>query len=220
MRMSYPHWRGIQLLPSQALMKYYFVHCLPRQSLTFPMFLLSPTSPPYVRRLRSLQGSPSESLLLANSLSTRYRDIPNYRILSSRTGLLDSQLQQDTTRQKNSMKTRLSEETTVRVGTYHQRLYFLEIVTEHPKTHFESRGRFCVFHDVAIVRCTTFVEIRGPENRGPEAVYLQTVAFLSLGYLNRVVEAWWKDYEVVIANNSNFREAQWQTFDLPDLGMD
>lgn len=49
---------------------------------------------------------------------------------------------------------------------------------------------------------------------------LQTAASLSLGYLNRGVEKWWDEYEVGIANSTNFREAQWKMFSLPDLGMD
>lgn len=67
-----------------------------------------------------------------------------------------------------------------------------------------------------VLRSTVFISNKSTA----QDFELQTALSLSLGYLNRGVEKWWEDYEVGIANSSNFREAQWKMFSLPDLGMD
>lgn len=68
----------------------------------------------------------------------------------------------------------------------------------------------------SVLRSTAFIANKSTTHD----LHLQAAFSLSLGYLNRGVDEWWEAYEVGIANSSNFREAQWKTFGLPDLGMD
>lgn len=95
--------------------------------------------------------------------------------------------------------------------------FLLEIITQDldSAAKLEVRSRFCTYADIPVLRSTTFVS-----NRGSANILLQAAASLSLGYLNRGIEKWWDEYEVAIANNTNFREAQWKAFSLPDMGMD
>lgn len=94
-------------------------------------------------------------------------------------------------------------------------VHHLEILTTDPITHIQVTSTFRVFSGIPVLSSSTAVT-----NQGAETVYLQTLASLSLGYLNRGHEQWWKEYDVVIANSTNFREAQWKSFDPADLGMD
>lgn len=91
----------------------------------------------------------------------------------------------------------------------------LEVVMKDEQTRVQVSAQFSVFSGIPILRSTTLVT-----NIGNKDLFLEAVASLSLGYLNRGSDQWWRDYEVVIANNTNFREAQWKTFELGDLGMD
>lgn len=93
--------------------------------------------------------------------------------------------------------------------------HILEIVTQDPLTKIEVLNRYTVFGAVPVVRSTAIVS-----NPGSQEVYLETFASLSLGFLNRGAEEWYNDYQIVIANSTNFREAQWKAFDFPDVGMD
>ncbi|KAK2592773.1 hypothetical protein QQS21_009516 [Conoideocrella luteorostrata] len=91
----------------------------------------------------------------------------------------------------------------------------LEILTRDPLTKIEILNRYTVFGEVPVVRSTATVT-----NLGSKEVYLETFASLSLGYLNRGSEQWYNDFQVVVANSTNFREAQWKAFNFPDIGMD
>lgn len=91
----------------------------------------------------------------------------------------------------------------------------LEIVTQDPQTKLEICNKYTVFGSTPVVRSTATVV-----NKGSSEVYLETFASLSVGFLNRGHEEWWKEYEVAIGNNTNFREAQWKTYSFPDVGMD
>ena len=91
----------------------------------------------------------------------------------------------------------------------------LEVCMSDPKTGLNITSKFRVFRGIPVLSsCATVT------NEGTETVCLQTLASLSLGYLNRGHNQWWNEHDIVIANSTNFREAQWKTFDPADLGMD
>lgn len=92
--------------------------------------------------------------------------------------------------------------------------YRIDVVTKDPKTELFVNSKYSVFEGIPILRCTTQVK-----NRGPKQLYLESLASLSLGYLNRGFKNWWDEFDVVVANNNNFREAQWQSFDFAEVGM-
>jgi alpha-galactosidase len=91
----------------------------------------------------------------------------------------------------------------------------LDILTRDPVTRLEVLNKLFVCGDIPVVRSTAIAS-----NTGLRVHYLETFAPLSIGFLNRGSEQWFKDYQVAVANSTNFREAQWKTFNFPDLGMD
>ncbi|KXT02607.1 hypothetical protein AC578_10701 [Pseudocercospora eumusae] len=93
--------------------------------------------------------------------------------------------------------------------------HFLKIEMHDKTADIAVQTQFGVFFNVPVLRSTVFVK-----NEGRHNVFLQAVASLSLGYLNRGHDEWWKEYEVWFANSTNFREAQWKAFEPGDLGMD
>ncbi|VUC26005.1 unnamed protein product [Clonostachys rosea] len=94
-------------------------------------------------------------------------------------------------------------------------IHILEILTRDPITKIEILNRYTVFGNIPVVRSTAVVT-----NLGCKDIFLETFASLSIGFLNRGFEEWFNDYQVVVANSSNFREAQWKAFNFPDIGMD
>lgn len=93
--------------------------------------------------------------------------------------------------------------------------HVLEIETRDPVSELEVLSRFSIFFGLPVIRCTSTVE-----NKGTSDLYLQTLCPLSIGGLNGNVKDWWKQYRIFIPNSNLFREAQWQSFTLPQLGMD
>lgn len=94
-------------------------------------------------------------------------------------------------------------------------IQIMNILTQDPETNLQISLRYCVFGTIPVLRATAVAS-----NLGPRDLLLQTLSPLSLGFLNRGCDKWWDDYQIVLANNTNFREAQWKAFDFPDLGMD
>ncbi|KAJ5722271.1 Melibiase subfamily [Penicillium malachiteum] len=90
----------------------------------------------------------------------------------------------------------------------------INVITRDPKTELFVDSGYTVFEGVPVVRSTTRVR-----NMGSKELHLESLASLSLGYLNRGCKDWWNKYDVVVANNNNFREAQWQSFDFDTVGM-
>ena len=87
-------------------------------------------------------------------------------------------------------------------------------MTKDPKTELFVDSQYSVFKGIPILRSTTRVR-----NEGSKECHLESLASLSLGYLNRGYKKWWDEFDVVIANSNNFREAQWQSFDFAEVGM-
>ncbi|KAJ5611471.1 alpha-galactosidase [Penicillium herquei] len=90
----------------------------------------------------------------------------------------------------------------------------IDITTEDPQTGLYVDSQYSVFEGIPILRSTTRVT-----NKGSKELHLESLASLSIGYLNRGHGKWWDEFDVVIANSNNFREAQWQHFDFAEVGM-
>ena len=92
---------------------------------------------------------------------------------------------------------------------------YLEVYMEDPKLNLLVTSHFCVFSGVPVVR--SWVEVHNNSNSD---VVLEAVGSLAIGGITSDSQTWWDDYELMFANSSWFREAQWVSRSLPEVGLD
>ena len=91
----------------------------------------------------------------------------------------------------------------------------LEIKTHDKQTGVSAVTRFIAFPSIPVLRATVIVI-----NEGKGAVVLSSVPSLVFGGLTLSTPSWWNDWTVHFAHNAWFREVQWQSRSLPQVGLD
>jgi len=91
----------------------------------------------------------------------------------------------------------------------------LDIVSEDYITGLEVTHHFQVFEGTFVLR--SWAEVKNISNTTQT---LNQVTSLTIGGLTAGTTDWCHDYTLLTANNSWFRELQWQERSLPDLGID
>lgn len=90
----------------------------------------------------------------------------------------------------------------------------LHVELHDEKTGVTATSHLTIYSGVPVLRATVAVK-----NDSPAEITLVQVPSVVIGGLTRSRE-WWHDYQVAYANNTWFREAQWVTRSLPDVGVD
>ena len=71
-----------------------------------------------------------------------------------------------------------------------------------------------IFDGLPILRCSCTIK-----NVSEKDIVITQISSLAIGGMANAKE-WWHDYQVSIANNTWFREAQWVDMSLPSIGVD
>ncbi|KAJ5776357.1 Melibiase subfamily [Penicillium nucicola] len=82
------------------------------------------------------------------------------------------------------------------------------------KTQMTVTSHLTIFEDLPFLRSSVTAK-----NDSSVAVVVNQMPSVVIGGMTRSSQ-WWQDYEVSYANNTWFREAQWVTLSLPDVGLD
>ncbi|KAI5301021.1 hypothetical protein KEM55_003054 [Ascosphaera atra] len=90
----------------------------------------------------------------------------------------------------------------------------LNVTVCDAETKIHITNHLTLYNDYPVLRghCTI-------KNKGAEPVILHHLTSLMLGGLTQD-EKWWKNYTISKARSTWFREAQWETHDLPEVGVD
>ena len=91
----------------------------------------------------------------------------------------------------------------------------LEVTMHDPHTKITVTSRFSVFGELPVLRSTVRVE-----NTSTQDITLQAVSSFVYGGLTLSMADWCENWRVHFAHNTWFREAQWQEFSLPEVGID
>ncbi|PVH98353.1 glycoside hydrolase family 36 protein [Periconia macrospinosa] len=91
----------------------------------------------------------------------------------------------------------------------------LDIVCYDEETGLEVTHRFEVFKATSVLRSWTTVK-----NTSGRTQTLNQVSSLAIGGVTAGTEDWYNGYTLLTANNTWFRELQWQERSLPDVGID
>ncbi|CAI6339395.1 unnamed protein product [Periconia digitata] len=91
----------------------------------------------------------------------------------------------------------------------------LDIVSTDELAGLEVTHHFQIFTGAPVLRSWTTVK-----NTSDTVQILNQVSSLSLGGLSAGTEDWYNNYSVYTANNTWFRELQWQERSLSDVGID
>lgn len=83
------------------------------------------------------------------------------------------------------------------------------------QTGIQVANHICLVGNLPIFRSWSIVE-----NIGQTTHVINHISSLTIGGLDAPESTWWNDYEMSICRNAWFREAQWQSSSLPDLGLD
>lgn len=90
----------------------------------------------------------------------------------------------------------------------------LDVVVCDPITNLEVTVRLSAFVGLPVIRTVATVV-----NRSSSDVIVSQISSAVIGGLTARAESWEQDYEVLFANNSWFREAQWTTRTLASVGI-
>lgn len=90
----------------------------------------------------------------------------------------------------------------------------LDVVVCDPITNVEVTVRLSAFVGLPVIRTVATVV-----NRSSSDVIVSQISSAVIGGLTARAESWEQDYEVLFANNSWFREAQWTTRTLASVGI-
>lgn len=91
----------------------------------------------------------------------------------------------------------------------------LEVTSRDEESNITVTARLVVYAGIPLLRSTTTVN-----NDGGADVVLTQASSLTVGGLTTRTKKWWHDWDVSLANNSWFREAQWRDQSLPEVGVD
>ena len=91
----------------------------------------------------------------------------------------------------------------------------LDVVSQDPVTGVTVTNFFSAFADLPVLRCK--VEIR---NDSQKPVVLHMLSSLVVGGLTSQPEKWWEEFDLVLPTSAWFREAMWEKFSLPQVGLD
>ena len=89
----------------------------------------------------------------------------------------------------------------------------LHITLHEDTTKITTISHWTLFDDLPVLRSSTTIQ-----NKSPEAHNVTQMASLAIGGLTYGPQ-WWNDWELSVANNTWFREAQWKDMSLPDVGI-
>lgn len=90
-----------------------------------------------------------------------------------------------------------------------------EVVTKDEISGLEVTSLFTAFDHIPVLRSTVTIE-----NKSNRTVSITSIPSLVIGGLTKDSSQWWYDYTVHSATNTWFREAQWRSETLPDVGID
>ena len=90
----------------------------------------------------------------------------------------------------------------------------LHITLHDDSSKITSISHWTLFDDLPVLRSSTTIQ-----NDSSETRTLTEVDSLAIGGLAYGGSDWWNEYDLSIANNTWFREAQWKDMSLPDVGI-
>lgn len=92
---------------------------------------------------------------------------------------------------------------------------YCEVMTKDEESGLNVSSKFTVFKEVPVLRAWTAIL-----NISEQPISLTSLPSLVVGGLTRASKQWWQDYTIHSATNTWFREAQWRSQSLPDVGID
>lgn len=90
----------------------------------------------------------------------------------------------------------------------------LNVVLHDEKTGVTATKHLSIFDGLPFLRSSVTVK-----NESSAPVVVNSIPSFTVGGIGRARE-WWNDYRISFANNTWFRETNWQTRSLPDIGLD
>ncbi|KAK0384070.1 hypothetical protein NLU13_8159 [Sarocladium strictum] len=90
----------------------------------------------------------------------------------------------------------------------------LVVVLHDEKTGVTATKHLSIFDGLPFLRSSVTVK-----NESSAPIVVNSIPSFTVGGMGRARE-WWNDYRVSYANNTWFRETNWQTRSLPDVGLD